>query len=257
MSTLALAVRDSGAMLRRDFTHSKRNLMMTISGIATPIFMMLLFVGVFGGAVGSGGGVDYIDYLAPGIIIMSAGTASAATAVKICQDMAEGIIDRFRTMDIARSSVLIGQVVGSVIRTVVSSVLVVAVALLLGFSPSASFGDWLAALGIFTLLTFSLTWLAVAFGLKAKTPAGANSLTLIVQFLPFISSAFVNPATMSAPVRWFAENQPFNPAIETIRALLTGGHAGTDAWLAIAWSVAITAVGYLWARKQYNSPRAK
>src|ERR1043165_1473156 len=128
------------------------------------IIMMLLFVGVFGGAVGTGSGIDYIDYLAPGIIIMSAGTASAATAVKVCQDMAEGIIDRFRTMDIARSSVLTGQVVGSVVRTVFSSVLVVGVALLLGFSPSASFGDWLAVLGIFTPLTVSLTWPAVPLG---------------------------------------------------------------------------------------------
>ncbi|MCE7006135.1 ABC transporter permease [Kibdelosporangium philippinense] len=256
MSTLALAVRDSSSMLRRDFTHSKRNLMMTISGIATPVFMMLLFAGVFGGAIGPQG-IDYIDFLAPGIIIMSAGTGSAATAVKVCQDMAEGIIDRFRTMDIARSSVLIGQVVGSVIRTVLSAVLVVGVALLLGFSPTASVGEWLAVLGIYVLLTFALTWLAVAFGLKAATPAGANSLTLIVQFLPFISSAFVNPATMSAPVRWFAENQPFNPAIETIRGLLTGGPIGNNALIAVIWAVVISAVGYLWARKLYNRPKAK
>ncbi|ONI84499.1 ABC transporter permease [Actinosynnema sp. ALI-1.44] len=254
---MALAVRDSATMLRRDFTHSRRNLMMTLSGIAVPVFMMLLFVGVFGGAFGtSGSGSEYIDYLAPGIIIMAAGAGSAATAIKICQDMAEGIISRFRTMDIARSSILIGQVIGSVVRTVVSGALVIGVALLLGFSPRASFGDWLAVLGVYVLLTFAVTWLAVGFGLKAATVAGANSLSLILQFLPFISSAFVPTGSMSGPVRWFAENQPYTPVIETVRGLLMGTPIGNSAALAVGWCVLLSIVGYLWSRKLYNRPRA-
>nr|WP_042195415.1 ABC transporter permease [Kibdelosporangium sp. MJ126-NF4]CEL21991.1 probable ABC drug resistance transporter, permease component [Kibdelosporangium sp. MJ126-NF4]CTQ92771.1 probable ABC drug resistance transporter, permease component [Kibdelosporangium sp. MJ126-NF4] len=257
MSTLALTVRDSTTMLRRDFTHSRRNLMMTISGIAVPVFMMLLFVGVFGGAIGgSGSGSDYVDYLTPGIIIMAAGAGSAATAIKICQDMAEGIISRFRTMDIARSSILIGQVIGSVVRTVVSGALVIGLALLLGFSPQASFGDWVAVLGVYVLLTFAVTWLAVCFGLKAATPAGANSLSLILQFLPFISSAFVPTGSMSGPVRWFAENQPYTPVIETIRGLLMGTPIGNSAVLTVVWCVVLSLIGFLWARKQYNRPRA-
>lgn len=252
MSTLAPAVRDSATMLRRDFTHSKRNLMMTISGMAVPVFMMLLFVGVFGGAIGPGSGSSYVDYLTPGIIIMTAGAGSAATAIKVCQDMAEGIIARFRTMDIVRSSVLTGQVIGSVVRTLVSGVLVMGLALLLGFSPRAGFGDWLLVVGVYILLTFAVTWLAVAFGLKAKTVAGANSLSLIIQFLPFVSSAFVPTGSMSGPVRWFAENQPYTPVIETIRGLLMGTPIGNSAIIAIIWCVVLSVVGYFWAKKQYN-----
>ncbi|CAM3459473.1 ABC transporter permease [Kibdelosporangium persicum] len=252
MSTLSLAVRDSATMLRRDFTHSKRNLMMTISGIATPVFMMLLFVGVFGGAIGPSSASSYIDYLTPGIVIMTAGTGSAATAVKVCQDMAEGIIARFRTLDITRASVLTGQVIGSVIRTLVSVTLVIGLAVLLGFRPRAGFGDWLLVLGVFVLLTFAITWLAVAFGLKATTPAGANSLSLILQFLPFISSAFVTTESMTGPVRWFAENQPYTPVIETIRGLLMGTPIGNSAVIAVSWCVVLSVVGYVWAKRQYN-----
>jgi ABC-2 type transport system permease protein len=202
------AVSDSLTMLGRDARHSVRNLMMSVSGIMVPVFFLLLFVGVFGDALGSGflpaRHGAYIDYLAPGIILMAAGTGSAATAIKVNQDMTEGIIDRFRTMPIARASVLTGQVIGSVLRTVVSVLFVIAVALLLGFRPTATPVEWLAAAGVFVLLTIAVTWLGVCFGLATKTVAGANSLTLIIQFLPLISSAFLPTESMPALARWFA-----------------------------------------------------
>jgi len=266
MTTLSGAFRDSVTMLRRDFRHSLRYPAMTIGGTAVPVVFLLLFVGVFGHTLGAGlraatSGASYVGYLAPGIIVMTAGAAAAATAINVCLDMNEGIIARFRTMAITRTSVLTGQVVGSLIRTLISGALVTAVAFAVGFRPTATPAEWIAATGLFAMLTLALTWLAVAFGLLAKTPAGANSLSLIPEFLPFISSAFVPPDTMPGGVRWFAENQPFTPIIETLRGLLTGTPIGANAFLAVAWCAVIAAVGYLWARTLYDrlptrAPRA-
>lgn len=258
MSTLPYAVRDSATMLRRDIRHSLRFPMMTMSGMSVPIFLLLLFVGVFGNTLRAGlgaampAGGHYIDYLTPGIIVMTVGASAAATAVNMCMDAGEGIISRFRTMAITRTSVLTGQVFGSLIRTLISGVAVIAVAVALGFRTSASPVEWLAAAGVFAMITLALTWLTIAFGLQARTPAGANSLSLIPQFLPFISSAFVPTAAMPAGVAWFAEHQPFTSMITTLRGLLTGTPIGNSAILAVVWCVIITAVGYLWARARYN-----
>ncbi len=258
MTTLAYAVRDSATMFRRDLRHSLRFPMMTISGMAVPIVLLLLFVGVFGHALGAAlgapsAGARYIDYLAPGILVMTAGFAAEATAVNVCTDMNEGIIPRFRTMAISRASVLTGQVVGSTVRTMISAVLVIGVALLLGFRSSAGPVAWIAAAGVFAMLTVALTWLTVAFGLLARTPAGANSLALIPAFLPFISSAFIPASSMSGEgVRWFAANEPFTPVINTLRGLLTGTGIGHSAALAVAWCAGLALAGYLWARALYN-----
>jgi ABC-2 type transport system permease protein len=258
MSSFSYAVRDSATMLRRDVRHSLRFPLMTVSGLMVPILFLLLFAGVFGNTLKAGLGAataapgDYIDYLAPGILLMTACAAASSTAVNVCTDMSEGIIARFRTMAITRTAVLTGQVVGSLIRTLVSGVLVVAFAVALGFRPSADAIDWIAATGVFTLLALALTWLAVAFGLLAKTPAGANSLSLILVILPFVSSAYVPTDSMPAGVRWFAEHQPFTPVIQTLRGLLTGTPIGNDAILAVGWCVAIATLGYLWARALYD-----
>jgi ABC-2 type transport system permease protein len=258
MTMLSYAVRDSATMLRRDVRHALRFPMITISGMSVPVVLMLLFVGVFGHALRAGLGAAapeggrYIDYLAPGIVVMTVGAAAATTAVNVCQDMNEGIIARFRTMAISRTSVLTGQIMGSLIRTMISGALVVAVAIGLGFRPTATPLEWVAAAGVFAMLTLALTWLTVAFGLQAKTPAGANSLSLIPEFLPFISSAFVSPAVMPAGARWFAQHQPFTAVIETLRGLLTGTPIGTSAATAAFWCAGIAAVGYLWARARYN-----
>jgi ABC-2 type transport system permease protein len=258
MSTSTYALRDSATMLRRDIRHSLRYPIIAIGGLMVPVFLLLLFVGVFGNTLRAGlgaatpAGGRYIDYLAPGILVMTAGASAAATAINVCIDMNEGIIARLRTMAITRTSVLTGQVLGSLTRTLISGALVVAVALGLGFRPTATPLEWLAVAGVFAMLTLALTWLTIAFGLQAKTPAGANSLSLIPQFLPFISSAFVPTASMPAGVRWFAENQPFTPIINTIRGLLIGTPIGNDAILTVAWCVVLMAVGYLWSRARYN-----
>jgi ABC-2 type transport system permease protein len=261
MSAMPYAMRDSATMLRRDLRHAMRFPMMSVSGVMVPVFFLLMFVGVLGNTLRAGLGAaappggNYVDYLVPGVILMTACSSAEVTAVLVSTDMTEGIIARFRTMAIARTSVLTGQVLGSLIRTVVSGVLVVAVAVGLGFRSSANPAEWLAALAVFALLTFSLTWLTVAFGLLAKTPAGANSLSLILVVLPFASSAFVPTASMPAGVRWFSENQPFTPIIQTLRGLLTGTHIGPDAAIAVAWCAGIAAVGYLWSRALYNRTR--
>lgn len=257
MSNLSLTLRDSATMLRRDVQHSVRRLSMTLSGLLTPTIMLLLFVYVFGGTMSAGldgiaRGGAYINYVAPAIIIMTVGSGCATTAINLCMDMAEGIIARFRTMAISRASVLTGQVIGSLIRTILSIILVLGVSLLMGFRPTASLVAWIAALGLIALFTFAVTWMGVVFGMVGKTPAGANSLSLIFLLLPFISSAFVPPESMPVGVRWFAEYQPFTPVIDTLRGLLLGTPIGNSAVLAIAWCVVLTLIGYLWARAIYN-----
>jgi ABC-2 type transport system permease protein len=257
MSNLSFTLHDTATMLRRDFRHSQRNLTMTLSGLITPTVILVLFVYVLGGTLGAGlGGVThtraYIDYLAPAIILMTVGTGCETTAINFCMDMSEGIISRFRTMAIFRSSVLIGQVLGSLIRTMFSIVFVLGIALLMGFRPTASLVSWIEALGVIALFTFAVTWMGVVFGIIGKTPAGANSLSLIFILLPFISSAFVRPESMPIGVRWFAEYQPFTPIIDTLRGLLLGTPIGNSAIQAIAWCIGLTLVGYLLARVLYN-----
>jgi ABC-2 type transport system permease protein len=256
MSSVSLAVRDSATMLRRDVRHSLQAPALTISGMCVPIIFLLLFAGVFGHALskglGASAGTRYIDFLAPGILVMTAGFSAEGTAINVCTDMTEGIITRFRTMAISRSSVLTGQVAGSLIRTLISATVVIGVALLLGFRPTAGPVEWIAAAGMFALLALALTWMTVAFGLLAKNPAGANSLALIPAILPFVSSAFIPTATMTGAVRWFAENEPFTPIIDTLRGLLTGTGIGNSAVVAIAWCAGLILASYFWARALYN-----
>ncbi len=256
-STRSYALRDCATMLRRDVQHSLRNISITVTGLLVPIVMLVLFNYVFGGAIGSGlGGVasggSYINFLAPGIIAMTVGSGCETTALNLCMDLNEGIITRFRTMAIARVSVLTGPALGSLFRTLISVGLVTLVAVLMGFRPTASPLAWLAALGIVALFTFGVTWMGVAFGLVGKTPAGANSLALIFTLLAFTSSAFVSPDSMAGWVRWFAEYQPFTPVIDTLRGLLLGTTIGNSAVLAVAWCVGLALAGYLWAQTVYN-----
>jgi len=193
------ALTDSATMLRRNLRHALRYPSMTFATIAGPVLILLLFNYAFGDALGrcigagASGGHNYIDYLAPGIILMAATSGSIATAVAVCTDMTAGIINRFRTMAISRTSVLTGHVVGSTIQTLASIVLVIGVAIALGFRPNASPSEWLAAIGLLALVTFALTWLAAAFGLVAKTPEAASNIPLPLQFLPFLGSRSCRP----------------------------------------------------------------
>ncbi|MFI9353163.1 ABC transporter permease [Streptomyces lydicus] len=258
MSTLSYAARDSATMLRRNLKHALRYPSMTFSVVAMPVVILLLFNYVYGGALGSGiggspkGGGAYIDYVAPGIILMAATSGALATAVGVCVDMTEGIVNRFRTMSISRAAFLTGHVVGSVIQTMVAIALVIGVALAMGFRPSATPVEWLAALGVLALVTLALTWLAAGMGLVAKNPESASNLPMPLTFLPFLGSAIVPPESMPTGLRWFAEYQPFTPVIETLRGLLMGTAMGNSAYLAVAWCLVLTLVGYAWARRTFN-----
>jgi ABC-2 type transport system permease protein len=251
MTTLAFAARDSATMTRRSLRHVVRYPVTLVVSVAVPVLLLLLFVGVFGAlksSLGAGSHASYIDYVMPGIIVMTAAYGSSVTAQSVNRDSTEGIIARFRTMAISPASVLNGHVASALARTLVSVALVIGVAIGLGFRPTADAGRWLATAGLTALLVLALTWLALPFGLAAKTAEGLSGFVLIVQLLPFISSAFVPPDQMSGSVRWFAENEPFTPIIDTLRGLLTGGPIGGSALTAVAWCAGLALVGYLWAR---------
>ncbi|MFF9074456.1 ABC transporter permease [Streptomyces sp. NPDC014735] len=256
MSTLAYAAHDSMTMLRRNLKHAIRYPSVGFGSAMTPILMLLLFVYAFGDSIGAGmgGGRDaYLNYLAPGIIVMGVAAGSMSTSIAVCSDMTEGIINRFRTMSITRSSFMTGHVIGSVIQTMVCTVLVVGVALAVGFRSGASPLEWLAAAGLLAAIAFAVTWLSVALGLISKTVESASNKPLLIQFLPFLGSAFVPADSMSPGLRWFAENQPFTPMTETLRGLLSGSEIGNNAWISLAWCVGIALVGYVWSRSLFNS----
>jgi ABC-2 type transport system permease protein len=244
---------DAMTMVRRNVRHTVRNPSAIIMTIALPVVLLLLFVGVFGGTLNAGLGAarsrgDYIDYLVAGILIMTIGYGATTTALAVNRDMAAGIIGRFRTMAISRTSVLTGHVVGSTARTLVSAALVIAVALALGFRPAGDLVGWLGAAGLIALLTLALTWLGVAVGLASPTAEGTGPFTLVVQLLPFLSSAFVPPDAMSGAVKWFAGHEPYTPIIDSLRGLMLGTPVGHDGVIAVLWCVAMAAAGYLWAR---------
>jgi ABC-2 type transport system permease protein len=244
---------DAATMLRRNLRHTVRNPSAIIMTTAMPVLLLLLFVGVFGGALDAGlgagrNGADYIDYVVPGVLIMTVGYGAGTTALAVNRDMTAGIIARFRTMAIRRSSVLTGHVLGSTARTLLGAVLVVAVALGLGFRPGGDALGWLGAAGLIALLTVALTWFGVAVGLASPTPEGTGPFTLVVQVLPFLSSAFVPPDSMSGAVRWFAAHEPFTPIIDSLRGLMLGTPVGRDGVTAVVWCLVLTAAGYAWAR---------
>jgi ABC-2 type transport system permease protein len=257
MSTFSYTVSDSATMLRRSLRHVLRDPTGVLMSFAIPIVVLLLFVVVLGGAIGAGitgtlGGAAYVNYLVPGVILMMVGYGSTTTALSVNADKTEGIIARFRTMAIARTSVLTGHVLGALLRMMISAALIFGFALLLGFRPTAGPAEWLAVTGVIALLALAESWMAVAAGLSAKNPAGTGNFTLVVQILPFVSSAFVPPESMPAGVRWFAQYQPFTPIIDTLRGLLLGTPLGTSALQAVGWCVAFTLVGYCWARAAFQ-----
>jgi len=255
--TFGHTVSDSATMVRRSLRHVLRNPAGMLMSFAIPIVLLLLFVGVFGDVISAGisgtlRGSAYVNYLVPGIILMMVGYGSSTTALAVNTDKTEGIIARFRTMAIARTSVLTGHVLGAVVRTMISAALVFGFALVLGFRPAAGPVEWLEVSGVVALLALAQSWIAVAVGLSAANPAGTGNFTVVVQVLPFVSSAFVPPESMPAGVRWFARYEPFTPIIDTLRGLLLGTPVGTNALLAVGWCVAFALVGYFWARAVFT-----
>jgi ABC-2 type transport system permease protein len=256
MSSLTDAVRDSGTMLRRNLRHTSRYPAMIAMVIAMPVIFLLLFVYVFGGTLGAGlagggGRSAYVNFVTPGILVFAIGGAAIGTSVSVATDMVSGIVARFRTMAIARTAVLTGHVLGSVIRVLAGLAVVTAFAFLVGFRPSATPVEWLAAAGLLVQFVFAVTWLSVALGLVARTAESASNTPMPLMLLPFLGSGFVPTSSMPEGLRWFAEYQPFTPVIDTLRGLLLGGAIGTHAVAAIAWSAGIALIGYLWARKLY------
>jgi ABC-2 type transport system permease protein len=258
MTAVPLAMRDSATMLRRNLRRTLRYPVAAAATIGLPIVFLLLFVFVFGDTLGagiagvSGGRDEYLDYVTPGIILLAVAGAAQGTAISVAMDMTEGIIARFRTMAIARVSVLTGHVVGSLIQTMVSMAVVIGVALLLGFGPTAGPVEWLAAIGLLAMITFALIWLAVALGMVTKSVESASNLPLPLILLPFLGSGFVPTESMPTGMRWFADHQPFTPIMETLRGLLMGTPIGNSGLVAVAWSIGIGLVGYLWAKRLFN-----
>jgi ABC-2 type transport system permease protein len=260
MSTLALAARDSSTMLRRNLLHARRYPSLTLNLLLTPIMLLLLFVFIFGDTLsaGIGGGppdrARYIAYLVPGLLLMTIGSTVIGTAVSVSNDMTEGIVARFRTMAIHRGSVLVGHVAGSVLQSVLSVVLVGAVGVAIGFrSTGATALDWLAAFGLLVLFALALTWIAVGMGLVSPNAEAASNNAMPLIVLPLLSSAFVPVGSMPGWFQPIAEYQPFTPAIETLRGLLLGTPIGHNGWLAVAWCIGLTAVGYFWATARFHN----
>lgn len=242
---------DTTVLLGRSMRHIFRSVDTIITTAITPIALMLLFVYVFGGAI-MGETENYVNYLLPGIMLIAIASGIAYTALRVFTDMSSGIFERFQSMPIARSSVLWAHVLTSLAANGLSLVIIVLIALLMGFRTSASVLEWLAVIGILALFTLALTWIAIIAGMAAKSVDGATGFSYPLIFLPFISSAFVPTETMPGPVRAFAENQPVTSIVNTIQDLFAGQPVGSGIWVALGWCVGILAVAYAFAMMTYR-----
>jgi ABC-2 type transport system permease protein len=244
-------------MLRRRLRHLIRYPSLTISLIGLPVVFLLLFVYVFGATLGaglggaSGGRAEYADYLTPGIVVFTICAAAQGTAISVAMDLTSGVFARFRTMAIARSSVLSGHVLGSTAQTLLGEAVVLGVAMAVGARPTAGPADWLAVAGLVVVVTVALTWLSVALGLASRSVESASNAPQFLILLPFLSSGFVPTDSLPTWMRWFAEHQPFTPVVETLRHLLYGGPLLPDLAVALVWCVAVTVLAWVWARALY------
>ena len=246
---------DMGVMLGRSMRHITRSMDTVITVCIMPIAMMLLFVYVFGGAIQTGTD-NYVNYLLPGILLIAIASGISYTAIRLFTDMQSGIFERFHSMPIARSAALWGHVLTSLISNAISVVVIILVALIMGFHSSAGVLSWLAVAGILALVILALTWIAVIPGLTAKSVDGASAFSYPLIFLPFISSAFVPTESMPGPVRAFAENQPVTSIVDAIRSLLAEQPVGNEIWVALAWCVAVLVAAYGFAMLAYRRETA-
>ena len=243
MNTYPLVLVDSATMLRRNLRRMRRYPSLTFFIAGIPVVFLLLFVFVLGGTLGAGlggatgGRAAYTAYVLPGILLVTVAGAAQGTALSMAMDMTEGIIDRFRTMAIGRTSVLTGHVIGSVIQTLLALAIVTVVAVLIGFRPTTGPAEWIAAVGVLALAALAISWFSIALGMWPKDVETASNLPIFLVLLPFLSSAFVPTDTMPDGLSWFAQNQPFTPIIETVRGLLLGTPIGNSGLLAVGWCV--------------------
>jgi ABC-2 type transport system permease protein len=242
---------DTKALLGRSLRHILRSPDTIITTAITPIAMLVMFVYVFGGAINTGG-VKYVNYLLPGILLITVASSVAYTALRLFTDVSGGIFERFQSMPIARSAVLWGHVLTSLMATLISLVLVVLVALAIGFRSGAGLLPWLGVVGLMVLFTLALTWLAVIAGLVARSPDGAGAFAYPLLFLPFVSSAFVPTTRMPGPVKAFAEHQPVTSIVDTLRDLYAAQPPGSDLWTALGWCIGLLVVAYALAARAYH-----
>lgn len=258
MGALTTAVYDSATMLGREFKHTLRFPLLLLMPIMAPVVMLVLFDYILGGTIGQGlgdaaHGASYINFLVPGIIMMTVASGTGPTAINVNTDVAGGFVDRILAMAVTRGALLAGHVGGSVMRTLIATTAITVVALVAGFRSHASLGNWLAVAGVVAAFAFAMAWLAAAIGLATRSVAGANGSTLPLQFvLPFLSSTFIPSDLMPVGVRWFAANQPFTAVVDTLRGLLTGAPVGNSAYLAFVWCAAIALVGYIWTQAAFR-----
>ncbi|KQT94741.1 ABC transporter permease [Marmoricola sp. Leaf446] len=245
-------VRATAALTGRSLTHVRRSPDTIITTALTPVAMMLLFVYVFGSAIQTPSPGRYVDYLLPGILLMTVASSIAYTAYRLFMDVDGGIFERFRSLPIARSALLWSHVLTSVVATSVALALVVLVAVVMGFRSGAGPLAWLAVAGILLLFTLALTWLALVPGLLATSADAVSGFAFPLIFLPFVSSAFVPTDGMPTPVRWFAEHQPVTPIVEAMRSLYAEQPAGSDLTLAVTWCLGLLLVAYLLAMRTYR-----
>jgi ABC-2 type transport system permease protein len=253
MTTLSRTVTDSTTMLRRNLVHAVRYPLITYL-IATPLIFLLLFVYVFGDTMGAGieGAGSYLDYVVPGVLLLTIAGGVTGPALSVSKDLTEGIIARFRTMDISRSAVLTGHVLGNLIQVLIAVAVVTVVAVIMGFRAPATLWGILGAAGLLIAIGFVLCWLGAAFGVYARGVESASNLPMPLLILPFLGSGFVPTESMPGWLQWFAEYQPFTPFIETLRALLFDTEIGSSGWLSLMWIVIIGLTGWLWARFLYE-----
>ena len=245
-------------MMKRNFVHTFRNPESIIMTIMLPILVLFVFVYVFGGAISEGGDRNaYLQYIVPGMVAMQIVFCSYMTSVSVCNDMSKGIIDRFRAMNINSLAVLTGQLFAAVVRNAIGIVVMLLTAFLMGFEPKANFIEWIAIVGMIVLFVSSISWISIMLGLLAKTPESASGTNMFLQFIPYVSSAFLVTSTMPGWLKKFADNQPFTPIVDTIRALFLGYEVGRSGWIAIAWCAGITFICFAVSVYVYKNKTSK
>lgn len=263
MSSLTLATRDAATMVRRNLKHQQRYLGLAAMMIATPVIVLLLFVFVFGGTMGAGlpgvapdaGRAAYLAFVTPGVLLLGVALSAQSVAILIASDTTSGIVERFRSLSISRGAFLTGHVVGAVAQMLAAGVAVVAVAVALGYRPAAGVLGWSVVVAIHTLTCVAITWVIAALALRAKNVESASNLPNALMLLPFLGSGFVPTESMPVGLRWFADHQPFSAFMDALRGSLAGAPDATAIWMAVAWGIGLTVLGYLWAIRNYERER--